>query len=298
MKYEKIERQLSFVMLLVFSALPMSGCAANRHLKSTTRTVQENEQVAVSYTCTLADGSLAITNQQQVADDPAMTRSPLFRTPKEFGPQFMTATLKPMIDPTGHTKILGFKFKSFEEAVTEQLAGRLVGLPYDEVRQVRLSSTVPDGLEARDRYLKRYRKTRHPKVLRVPLWQVTEQLGKAPVAGAKWQGKDGITFIVDSVDGKVVHLRRQIKSGAKLQTPFGPAEVSDDGDSYTLNIDPKVGTVVRSGPLVGRISRVSDQSFQLDYGNPYGFEDLDCRVRIERPDGEAANGVASNPVVQ
>jgi len=288
MKNKNSGAKLSMVLILALTALPMNGCTLNRSAMSEARTVRENDKVAVSYTCNLADGSLAVTNQRQVADAPAITRSPLFRMPVAFGPQIMTATAKPVIDPAGHTEMLGFKFKSFEEAVSERLAGRLVGLPYDQEQQVRLSATVPHGLAYKDRYLERFRKTSHRKVLRVPVWQVAKELGKPPVAEARWQGRDGITFVVDSVEGKVVNLRRQIKSGATVQTPFGPAKVIDEGKSYTLNIAPNVGTVVRSGPLVGRITKVTGESFMLDYGNPFGFEDLNCRVLIKEPSKDTA----------
>ncbi|MFW8602235.1 hypothetical protein ACOHYD_12245 [Desulfobacterota bacterium M19] len=290
MKNENASRWLFLILLLVLTALPLDGCADSRP-RPAARLVRAGDKVAVSYTCTLADGSLAVTNERRVANNSATTKSPLFRMPESFGPQLMTATVKPVIDPTGHTEMLGFTVKSFEEAVSEQLGGRLVGLPYDEERQVRLSADVPKGLNGGDRYLLRYRKTTHPKVLNVPLWSVSKRLGKdSVVAGASWQGRDGITFVVESFAGKIVKLRREIKSGTRVQTPFGPAVVLDkDKSYYTLNIDPKAGTLVRSGPLVGRIIKVTGKSFTLDYGNPFGFENLNCRVRVEVPAADAGD---------
>ncbi len=283
MQNENLRHRLAIFLFLTLTVPLLNGCAGKRLISPEAGIVRQNDKVAVSYTCKLADGALAATNERQSAEEQNIIRSPLFSMPDSFGPEVMTATAKPVIDPAGHTEIYGFKVKSFEEAVREQLAGRLIGLPYDKECPLRLSADVPKGLSRRDRYLKRYRETSHPKVLRVPLWQVAKRLNEPPAAGASWQGKDGITFVVESVSGKIVKLRREIKSGAVVKTIFGPARIIDKGRFYTIDIEPKVGTVVRSGPLAGRIVKVTDKYFLLDYGNPFGFETLNCRVRIEQP---------------
>ncbi len=288
MQNENLRHRLVIFLFLALTIL-LLGCTDKRFMSSPARTVRQNDKVAVSYTCKLADGALAATNERQSAEGQNIIRSPLFSMPDSFGPELMTATAKPVIDPAGHTEIYGFKVKSFEEAVREQLAGHLIGLPYDKECQLRMSADVPKGLSRRDRYLRRYRETSHPKVLRVPLWQVEKQLNKSPVAGASWRGKDGITFVVESVASKIVKLRREIKSGAVVKTVFGPARIIDKGRFYTIDIEPKVGTLVRSGPLAGRIVKVTDKYFLLDYGNPFGFETLNCRVRIEKLAADTAD---------
>jgi FKBP-type peptidyl-prolyl cis-trans isomerase 2 len=69
-----------------------------------------------------------------------------------------------------------------------------------------------------------------------------------------------------------------------VQTPFGKGTVKESGNVYIIDIDAKVGALVRSGPMVGRIVEVGEGetgTITIDYSHPFGGESLDCDITLE-----------------
>ena len=67
-----------------------------------------------------------------------------------------------------------------------------------------------------------------------------------------------------------------------VQTPFGVGRIREEADAYKIDIDARKGSLIRSGPLVGRITDVDDQFMVIDYRNPFGGETLSCDVTVSK----------------
>ena len=77
------------------------------------------------------------------------------------------------------------------------------------------------------------------------------------------------------------------RDGAQVETPFGKGVLREEADHCGIAIDARSGTLVRSGPLAGRIVSMNDRSFVIDYGHPFGGETLSCDVAVKAvPDPE------------
>ena len=94
-------------------------------------------------------------------------------------------------------------------------------------------------------------------------------------------GKEQLPATVMAVDTKSVSVRFSPKPGKEIETPFGKGTVRETSNDFEIVIAAPVGGLVRTGPLVGRIIGVDDTSFTLDYGHPFGGEELGCDIAIE-----------------
>ena len=66
-----------------------------------------------------------------------------------------------------------------------------------------------------------------------------------------------------------------------MDTGFGIGTIRDAGDKFEIVIDVHEGTLLRSGPLVGKIIKVEDRVFTIDYGGAFEKEPLVCDVDVK-----------------
>jgi FKBP-type peptidyl-prolyl cis-trans isomerase 2 len=173
------------------------------------------------------------------------------------------------------------------------------GLKVGEKNTIRISSEVPPGLEDIDRFLQMARVRQQPKDLRVNMKPLKKQLGEEPRVGQEIYAEGPYSAKVVSITGDEVMVRLSARPGSVVDTPFGDGVVRDAADHYETVIDVSVGDLVRSGPVVGRVAHVEEETFSVDYGHPFGEETLICDVVVEsakRPEPEAISVLESTPV--
>jgi FKBP-type peptidyl-prolyl cis-trans isomerase 2 len=104
----------------------------------------------------------------------------------------------------------------------------------------------------------------------------------SPEAGKIFSYDSAFDGRVEEVTEKEVDVRLLPKEGAVVKTPFGEGHIiSEDADSYKIDIDARVGSLVRSAYLIGRITDVDDKTMTIDYRNPFGGETLFCDVTVQ-----------------
>jgi FKBP-type peptidyl-prolyl cis-trans isomerase 2 len=122
---------------------------------------------------------------------------------------------------------------------------------------------------------------------------VLSRSGKPPAVGDRLDlGKEQLPATVLAVSGPGVTVRFSPKPGMRIDTPFGRGTVRETPTDFEIVVDDPVGSMVRSGPLVGRIINLSDTEVTIDYGDPFGGEELSCDIAVEAPAAEKDKGVA------
>ena len=86
---------------------------------------------------------------------------------------------------------------------------------------------------------------------------------------------------VASVSETEVLIRFSAQPGSVVETPFGKGTIRENENQFEIVSNAVKGTLVRTGPLVGRISGALDKMFTIDFGNPFGGETLACEVKAE-----------------
>jgi FKBP-type peptidyl-prolyl cis-trans isomerase 2 len=260
--------------LRIMSALgwiALGGCATAQSVKP----VAVGDRVGVNFTCRLSSGEIAITTDRAVTQDPSLPKSALF-VPRELdGPLEITAAASATEGPSD-------LYAAFEDRVVQRLSCAVVGMAPGETRTLAVTAEREDlGLKLEDVYLKMSRVRHRPKEFSVDEGAFAGRMRQALVVGEDVDLEEGLTARVISVeDGKVL-LSLAALAGRELRTPFGPATLREGADDMEITIDPQVGKLVRSGPLAGRISSADDASFTLDYGHPFGGEELTCEIALE-----------------
>ncbi len=273
---------LLFAMMTMF---PASGCVSQRALPVTTLTVRVNDPVAANYSCFLEDGSLAVTTEAGVADDPALVKAPHFKPRTQYGPARLLAgdVARPVEANSARASRSSDAVKSFEEEVKERLAGSIQGLAYGAEQSIRLTAEFDDSMSKEARYLERRRTLQPLKTVKIMRQTVATQLGREPEPGMRIEENGSHFLEVVAVAGDTVVLRRLLHDGMSFMTPYGPARVVDDhAEHFTLIFDISDNMGVRTGARVGRVVGITDDKYLLDYGHPFGGAVLDCKVRMEQ----------------
>lgn len=161
-----------------------------------------------------------------------------------------------------------------------------------EIRKVALSASVQSDLRDSERFLQmaRVRKRDKEKTMTRDFFQRFSK-GEAPEVGRQVRVEPGFLGTVSSFDEKNVTLRITPDSEKEIATDFGKGKIRDRGDHYEIELDVRPGTLVRIGPLVGRVSEVTDETFTLDFGHPFGGQVLLCTIRAAALE-KSADGAA------
>ncbi len=120
-----------------------------------------------------------------------------------------------------------------------------------------------------------------PRDMEMAKSELLARTGKAPVEEQEVDLGEGMRAKVVSLSGDNAKLRVSASPEAQIQTPFGPGKVTEAPTDLKITIDARVGSLARTGPLVGRVAAVDDNSITLDYGHPFGGEELNCDVVVE-----------------
>lgn len=255
------------------------GCAASQ--KSL---VQAGDTAQVDFTCRLSNGRVVLTTKQDVAEDTKNLAAKVFLPLKTYGPMELIA------DPAAVPK--AGELTGLELGVDQGLQRAIVGLPVGKERTVTLKGEVPEGLKKEDRYITVGRIARHKKEQRWDLQRLARELGHTPAPGEQVLKMPGITAVMTGVDGREALVRIAVTHGQAVDHTYGRAIIRDYPDHYDVVTEAKVGQIVRTLDLVGRIIAVTDTTLTLDYGDPFGGEELTCDVCV-RGIGPSAAGRAA-----
>ncbi|MGD0278989.1 MAG: hypothetical protein ABSC11_06755 [Smithella sp.] len=186
-----------------------------------------------------------------------------------------------VVIPDPAKKPAGEKETSFENDIVARLAGQLTGLKEGETRHVELTAQdIPERKE--EDYVVRLARVReNPMEIKMTIDQFKFRTGVSPETEKKFSYDSSFDGQVKKIAGKEVVIRLLPKEGAVVKTPFGESHISESAGSYKIVIDARVGSLVRSAHLIGRITDIDDKTMTIDYRNPFGSATLSCDVTIQ-----------------
>ncbi len=266
-------------ILTAVGVIAFAGCAT---MEKDNKPVAAGDRVAAEFTCRFPDGEVAATTSRRVADDAGQLKSKVFMPPKED-------QQLPLIAGKGIAVQGDRGFPSFEEEIAAGLAAQVIGMRSGESRSVVLHAKDLEGSQPLKMAVVRQR----PKEMRVARARFLAQKGKEPEEGQDFVVDPLIPGKVVKVEGEEVLVRFAAKDGTDVETPFGPGTIRETPERYEIVLHPRVGSLVRSGPLVGRITRIDERMFIIDYRNPFGGEPLSCDVRVAAVEHPGMGGQTS-----
>ncbi len=261
----------------------LAGCGTTASVKTdsfkpetvksdTVKIIQAGDVADIRYLCKLKNGEAVASTDTLAENQP---KSALFVPTRESGPVSVMASNLHTPEQRGQDLLL-------EDEIISRLAAVVVGMNVGETRHVELTA---DDLawRAEENYVAQLSRVRkRPRELKIPLEEYEKRIGKSAEVGQpviidpKFPGR------VEAVTDKEVVVRFSAVPGTIEQTPFGPGSVLETENEIQIKIDAKVGTLIRTGQLVGRITSVNDALITVDYRNPFGREPLTCDVTVDK----------------
>ncbi|MCK9294363.1 MAG: hypothetical protein M0P70_04715 [Desulfobulbaceae bacterium] len=269
-------------LFVLFSLLP-AGCAM---MQTPPPAVTAGQKVQVDYTCTLADGSLAATTSEEAVQSNDTPHSAIFAPPQQYGPVLMTAG--EVAECTECDRDKRYFSLVLEETIQKQLVGLVPGS-----KTPLTAATAELLMDEQEGTIKIRRNQSRLKVKPFDGKQMEKMLGRSPEAGESVAGNDSgrLPFKVLENTGPAVIVAFQVDQEKPFPTPFGPAAVASVSDKeFRIRINPAVGHLVRSGGLIGRVAAFDDDFITMDYRHPFGYEELQCEVKVSGTDGSGQEG--------
>lgn len=254
------------------AGLLLHGCATVQP----PRQVRVGEKVAVNFTCRFKEGLIAATTDPTVASDVGAAKSPVFLARKSKEKFTITAGTDPAVyGKPGE--------RGFESEIVALVAEAIEGMKVGETRLVELKAFRNNTKESSDQTIRMARVRRRPKEIRMSLDQYEKRTASPPEVGKPYIIDPAVPGEVVSVKENEVVIRFQATPGTNVATPLGNGIVRESADQkyYEIVLDAHIGSLVRSGGMVGRIVDVEERMITIDYGHPFGGEKLTCNVTIE-----------------
>jgi len=266
----------------LLAAALTGGCGT---VTGTGAPVVAGEPLSLEYSCRLGDGSLVASSRADASAGGVAKRSEILVPPR-------TAAPVPVIAGKGLRDDRPASTRSFEDEISVQLAKKTVGLSTGStlVLEIRGDGTLAaDGLSHK---LPMAAVRTRLKELHLDRTTYRTRIGKEPEVGQAYLVDPLIPGKVESVQGDDVLIRFSAAAGTEITTPFGKGVIRETPENYEIALFPQLGSLVRTGPIVGRISQVNERQFVIDYSDPFGGEALSCAVRLERQQEEREAGQA------
>jgi len=248
--------------------------------------IKAGERVEIHYTCRLKNGEITATTEQPVADDASLKKANIFDPRHERGGIEIAAGGFPGDTPDTSPR----NYKDFEAQVVNELLAVVVGRTPGEYRDVELKIKPVSASKPGEHDLHMALVRKRPKEMRVPLSECKLHFGRDPREGDPYARDPALPGKIESVTDSEVIVKFAAEPGTVLETPFGKGTIRDGGDKWEIAIDAQVGRLVRTGPLVGRISRILERDFVIDFGAPFKDEPLQCDFSVNRVKSEPGAG--------
>jgi FKBP-type peptidyl-prolyl cis-trans isomerase 2 len=270
----------SFLCLLGV-ALTFPGCATIPLTPSIT--IKAGENIIIEYTCKTTDGKLAATSDKTVAENPSQIFSPLFAPLNNYLSPCEKVPV-PQQYPLLHPRM------GYEEMLEKLISRQASGAPLNTPQNFSISGELIPGISGGDRYLLLNRITKKKRLQTLSVRSFEEIFGATPVMGINYdsQAEPGITATVEKIEGDMVVILNSAEPGTVLPSYFGRQVVTQIGDTLEFRTDTPVGNIFRNSGMIGRVSRVDDDTIEIDYGHSSGFIPLTCEVVFKpcsSPDG-------------
>ncbi|HYA42056.1 MAG TPA: hypothetical protein VEF34_12180 [Syntrophobacteraceae bacterium] len=240
-------------------------------------TIKPGDKVGIQFTCRFPNGEIAASTSSAVAKDSSLRKSAVYLPRSKDDPLEVTA------GQSAAEKRFPVPF--LDEIVT-RIAASVPGMRPDETRTIEIRSERPVAVPEKEQFLELARIMQRPKEIRMSRDEYKSRAGKDPELGAEYALDPDIPGKVASVSENEVLVRCSAQSGSVIETPFGKGTVRENGDRIEIVIEAARGTLVRMGPIVGRISDAREKMFTIDFGDPFGGEPLACEVKAERISGD------------
>ncbi len=246
--------------------------------------IKAGDPVEIHYTCRLKNGEIAATTEQSVADDASLKKSDIFDPSYKRGGIEMAAGGTPGKTPDTSPSNL----KNFEAQVANELLAAVVRREPGEYRNVELKMKPVYSATPGQNDLPMALVRKRPKEMTIPLSEYKAHFGGDAQVGAPYVRDPAVPGKVESVTESNVIVKFEAKPGTVVQTPVGKGTIRDGGDHWEIVIDAQVGRLLRTGPLVGRISQITKDVFIIDFGAPFKDEPLQCDFTVNRVKSEPA----------
>ncbi len=249
---------------LLITLLLAAGCA------SKPVTVRTGDKADVSFTCRFANGDLAVSSSATAGLDDGSRRSPVFMARDTSDPILVEAGQPSELAPD--------KVRPMEEEALQQLRRAVIGMAGGESRTVQLRSSITNRSVIKFNRIIELPKERR---LTVAEFKATTD-GREPKPGEEYTEYDGIPGRVSDISGERVTVSFRAEPGAVVKQFFGQGAVVEDGDTYRVTFTAEKGALVRSGFMVGRVVEITDSSIDVDFGDPFAGEVMNCDLKVER----------------
>jgi FKBP-type peptidyl-prolyl cis-trans isomerase 2 len=272
-------RSFSCLLCVVLSC---AGCAKISNFPPAA-TVLPGDTISIEYTCKTPDGELAATTDKTVAENPSQSFSSLFAPLNNYLPACEKVP-DPKQCPPLNPKM------GYEEMLEKLIARQASGAPYNRLQVIPIAGELIPGVSGGDRYLLLNRAIKQDRVESMSIERFEGVYGATPVIGIKFDSpkQPGISVTVDSMEGDEVTILSSAEPGTVLPSPFGPQVVTQARETLEFRIDSTVGDIIRSSGMVGKVSKVDNETIEIDYGHSSGFIPLTCEVTfkpLSSPDG-------------
>lgn len=261
------------IILFLAAAMLLGGCAALS--PAPPPTIAEGDRALLDFTCRLEDGAILATTSKDAALAEDAHLSPAFVPLQAYAPV-------PVIVGAGRRLPAKPDIHPLIPEIAYRVSRQIAGLTYGEPHAMTVGAETIEGLSDMARYIQYARSMRRPKQREVPKEQFTANTGQEPAAGQVLFADSPMPWEVLAVDEETVTVRYRLKEGQTVMMPYGEAVVRDRGDHYDLEIDTRVGGLVRVGPYIGRICEIGERVFTVDFDHPFGGRELACEV-MARP---------------
>lgn len=256
-------------MSIAFLSIALiSGCMAPA------KKIQPGESVMLNYTCSIPEKGVVETNQEAVAKDEGSKKSRVFFKRSSYNPMTLVAGEDQPGQRSGDLKYLSPEIRT---RLAHALVGKFRGRTYD----ITIESEVPEGIEDRHRYRYIERVRTVKKIQTLTRKDFIKGKHRDPVVGEVFS-EDGKPYAkVIAADEKHVKLQLIVDEKTTYEVPWGRARESTAGDEVKVFIETEVGTPVRTGGLIGRVSEINEKYVIIDYGHPFAGYPLNCKVKIQ-----------------
>ncbi|MFZ4856673.1 MAG: thioredoxin fold domain-containing protein [Desulfuromonadaceae bacterium] len=263
-EYLKNIRVISISALI---GLPLVACSAAPVV------VRTGDKAEINFTCRLQNGELAATTCPD-ASVTGETKAPLYMT-RHGAEDSVAVTAGP---PSPNARKMDWQ--PFEQEIIARLAPKITGLKVGEPVQWVIAADRYPVSAPNERQVKMALVRKRDKEMRLSIEEYTNKTGKDPEVGQLFVIDKLVPGKIAEVSDKEVLIRFAPADAKDLVTPFGPVTVRELADSYELVIAAEIGHLLRTGPMVGRISAVDGVSMTIDYGHPFAGEKLNCDVKV------------------
>ena len=236
--------------------------------------IKAGDQIEIHYTCRLKNGEIVATTEQSVADDASLIKSEIFNPQaKRGGIEIAAGGL------SGETPDAGPRnYTDFEAQVLNELLRAVIGRSPGSYQDIETRMRPVSGEHDLRMALVRHRS----KEMKIPLGEYKDHFGADPQIGQAYVRDPAIPGKIVSVTDSDVIVKSEAQPGTVVVTPIGKGTIRDAGDHWDIEIDAQVGRLLRTGPLVGRVSKIMSNDFIIDFAAPFKDEPLRCDFSVHR----------------